>query len=199
MRFVLASASPARLATLRAAGLDPEVMVSGLDESAIDAPTPGELALVLAEAKLRAVFDRVPRDAFVLACDSVLEFDGVAYGKPGDAETAAARWRQVRGRIGVLHTGHALRGPAKVTIALVSTDVHFAQVTDDEIDEYIGTGEPLAVAGGFTLDGLGGWFVERVDGDHHSVVGVSLPALRTMVREQGYELTDLGYPARRSG
>jgi septum formation protein len=199
MRFVLASASPARLATLRAAGLDPEVIVSGVDEDTIDADSPGQLAQALAEAKLRAVLPNVAADTFVLACDSVLEFGGEAYGKPGTPEVAAERWRLMRGRAGALHTGHALRGPAEVSLALVSTTVHFADLTDDEIATYVASGEPLAVAGAFTIDGLGGWFVERIDGDHHNVVGVSLPALRTMVRAQGYALTDLGYPARRSG
>jgi septum formation protein len=198
MRFVLASASPARLATLRSAGLDPEVIVSGVDEDAIEAGSPSKLAQSLAEAKLRAVLPRVASPAFVLGCDSVLEFDGHDYGKPGTAAVAADRWRLMRGRTGVLHTGHALHGPSEMSFALVSTTVHFADVTDDEIAAYVATGEPLAVAGGFTLDGLGGWFVERVDGDHHNVVGVSLPALRMMVRAQGYALTDLGYPARRS-
>jgi septum formation protein len=198
MRFVLASASPARLDTLRSAGLDPEVIVSGVDEEAIDADSPGQLAQLLAEAKLRAVLPRVDGPAFVLGCDSVLEFDGRAHGKPGTAEVATQRWRVMRGRTGLLHTGHALRGPTEVSLTLVSTTVHFADVTDDEIAAYIATGEPLAVAGGFTLDGLGGWFVERVDGDHHNVVGVSLPALRAMVRAQGFALADLGYPASRA-
>ena len=194
MRFVLASASPARLATLRAAGLDPMVVVSGVDEDAFDLAEPHDLAQALAEAKLRAVLGRVPRDAFVLACDSVLEFAGKAYGKPGSPEVAVQRWQMMRGRTGCLHTGHALRGPEKVSLATVSTVVHFADVTDAEIRQYAATGEPSEVAGGFTIDGLGGWFVERVDGDHHNVVGVSLPAVRAMVRAQGYDLSDLGYP-----
>lgn len=194
MRFYLASASPARLKTLRAAGLDPEVIVSGVDESAFDIEEPSELALALAEEKLRAVLFRVPRNAFVLACDSVLEFDRKAYGKPGSAEVAIERWRMMRGHVGALHTGHALRGPNRVTLTIVTTIVHFTDATDDEIERYAATGEPSAVAGGFTIDGLGGWFIERVDGDHHNVVGVSLPALRTLLREQGYNLSDLGYP-----
>jgi septum formation protein len=194
MRFVLASASPARLETLRRAGLDPEVVVSGVDEDGFDAPTPRQLAQVLASAKLHAVLPRVQGNAFVLACDSVLEFDGKPYGKPGSPAVAVDRWRTMRGRSGCLHTGHALRGPREVSLTTVSTVVHFAQVTDAEIDTYAATGEPDSVAGGFTIDGLGGWFIERVDGDHHNVVGVSLPAVRTMVRAQGCELTDLGYP-----
>jgi septum formation protein len=195
VKFVLASASPARLATLRAAGLDPEVLVSGVDESAITADTTAELVQRLADAKLAAVVDRLDEPAVVLACDSLLELDGRPLGKPGTADAAVERWRAMRGRSGILHTGHALHGPAGTARCTVSTTVHFAAVTDAEIDAYVATGEPLAVAGAFTIDGLGGWFVERVEGDHHNVVGVSLPALRTMVRDQGLELTDLGYPS----
>jgi septum formation protein len=194
VKFVLASASPARLATLRAAGLDPSVVVSGVDESQFNASSPGELAVVLAEAKLQAVLPLVPPDAVVLACDSVLEFDGRTYGKPGSADVAVERWQLMRGGIGVLHTGHALRGRSVAT-ALASTTVHFAGVSDAEIAQYVASGEPISVAGAFTIDGLGGWFVERVEGDHHNVVGVSLPVVRTMLRDQGYELADLGWPA----
>jgi septum formation protein len=195
MRFVLASASPARLATLRAAGLDPEVIVSGVDEDGFEAATPRELAQLLASAKLSAVLARVTGDALVLACDSVLEFSGEPYGKPGSTEVAVERWRMMRGRSGILHTGHCLQGPKELSVATVSTVVHFGDVTEAEIAAYTATGEPSEVAGAFTVDGLGGWFVERVDGDHHNVVGVSLPTVRAMVRAQGYELTDLGYPS----
>ncbi len=197
MRFVLASASPARLATLRAAGLKPEVLVSGIDESRISAAAPRDLVQLLADAKLAAVVDRIVQPAFVLACDSLLEFDGSPLGKPGSADAAARRWRTMRGRSGILHTGHALHGPSGTGRRTVSTTVHFADVTDAEIDRYVQSGEPLNVAGAFTIDGLGGWFVERIDGDHHNVVGVSLPALRSLVRAQGFELSDLGYPADR--
>lgn len=195
MRFVLASASPARLATLRAAGLEPEVIVSGVDESAITADSTAELVQRLADAKLAAVVERLAGEAFVLACDSLLEFDGRSLGKPESADAAVERWRTMRGRSGILHTGHALHGPAGTTRRTVSTTVHFADVTDAEIGAYVASGEPLVVAGAFTIDGLGGWFVERVDGDHHNVVGVSLPAVRAMVRAQGHELRDFGYPA----
>ena len=199
MRFVLASASSARLQTLRRAGLDPEVVVSGVDESAVAAATPRELAHRLAAQKMAAVRDRVGGAAFVLGCDSVLEFAGQALGKPGRPDVAAERWREMRGRTGLLHTGHALGGPAEVSVRTVSTAVHFADVTDEEIALYTATGEPSAVAGGFTIDGLGGWFVSGVEGDPHNVVGVSLPVLRDMLRGQGFGLADLGYPARRSG
>jgi septum formation protein len=194
LRFVLASSSPARLETLRRAGLDPEVIVSGFDESTVDAPTPRELAQRLAEAKLATVLAQIVGAAFVLGCDSLLEFEGHTLGKPGHADLAAERWRQMRGRSGTLHTGHALQGPRGLSTATVSTTVHFADASDAEIELYCRTGEPAAVAGGFTVDGLGGWFVEGIEGDHHNVVGVSLPTLRAMVREQGYGLDDLGYP-----
>ncbi len=193
--FVLASASPARLATLRSAGLEPHVVVSGVDESQLVDLPPVELALQLAELKCAAVAERddVPDQALVLGCDSVLELDGAALGKPDDADDATHRWQAMRGRSGVLHTGHCLRDTASgaVAAATASTTVHFADVTDDEIAAYVATGEPLHVAGAFTVDGLGGGFVTRIDGDHHNVVGVSLPLLRDLVRELGHEWTSL--------
>lgn len=197
MRFVLASASPARLETLRRAGVRPEVIVSGVDESGQTAETPQRLAQDLAYLKATTVGRRLSGEVLVLGCDSILEFDGEALGKPGKAEIARARWRSMRGRTGVLHTGHCLyeRSTGATPIATASTTVHFADVSDDEIELYVTTGEPLDVAGAFTIDGLGGWFVEGVEGDPHNVVGVSLPALRAMLRELGHDLRDLGYPA----
>ena len=193
--LVLASASPARLATLRAAGLDPIVVVSGVDESRLTDLAPAELALQLAELKCAAVAGRddVPADALVLGCDSVLELDGQALGKPGDADEAKQRWRAMRGRSGVLHSGHCLREVAsgRVAAATASTTVHFADVSDEEIDAYVATGEPLHVAGAFTIDGFGGAFVSGIEGDHHNVVGVSLPLLRELVVELGYGWPDL--------
>lgn len=181
-RLVLASASPARLATLRAAGVEPEVLVSGVDESRATG-TPAEVALELAQLKARAVAGRVQGDAVVVGCDSVLEFAGVAYGKPGTADDARTRWLAMRGRSGVLHTGHCLidtRNGTELSRGAATT-VHFAQVSEDEVDAYVATGEPLAVAGAFTLDGLGGAFVTGVEGDPHNVVGLSLPLLREML------------------
>lgn len=194
-RLVLASASPARRTTLRAAGLDPTVIVSGVDESQLTDLPPAELALQLAELKCAAVTggDDVPAEALVLGCDSVLELDGDALGKPRDAEEARLRWQAMRGRSGVLHTGHCLRDVAsdRVAAATASTTVHFADVSDAEIDAYVATGEPLHVAGAFTIDGLGGAFVTGIEGDHHNVVGVSLPLLRELVLELGHEWPDL--------
>ncbi|MDI6912530.1 Maf family protein [Nocardioides sp.] len=193
--LVLASASPARLATLRSAGLDPTVVVSGVDESQLDGLPPTELALQLAELKSAAVAGRsdLPDGALVLGCDSVLELDGAALGKPADADEAVERWRAMRGRTGVLLTGHCLTDTAsgRVAAATAATTVHFAEVTDDEVAAYVATGEPLAVAGAFTVDGLGGAFVTGIEGDHHNVVGVSLPLLRDLVAELGHSWTDL--------
>ena len=193
--LVLASASPARLATLRSAGLDPVVIVSGVDESQLDGLPPAELALQLAELKCAAVAERgdLPAGALVLGCDSVLELDGEALGKPADAAEATRRWQAMRGRSGVLHTGHCLRDGAtdQVAAATASTTVHFAEVTDDEIAAYVATREPLHVAGAFTVDGLGGAFVTRIEGDHHNVVGVSLPLVRELAAELGHPWTDL--------
>lgn len=188
--LVLASQSPARLQTLRSAGIDPVVIVSGVDESRLDGLPPVELALGLAELKCEAVVARegLPEGALVLGCDSVLELDGQALGKPETPEVATRRWREMRGRSGVLVTGHSLTDTAtgKQVSRTASTTVHFADVTDDEIAAYVATGEPLWVAGAFTVDGLGGAFVTAVEGDYHNVVGVSLPLLREMVAELGH-------------
>jgi septum formation protein len=189
-QLVLASASPARLATLRNAGIEPTVIVSGVDESQVDGLPPAELALRLAELKCAAVATRddLTDGCLVLGCDSVLELDGRALGKPGDEAQAAARWREMRGRSAVLHTGHSLHDVAtgETVGATASTTVHFAAVSDEEIDAYVATGEPLHVAGAFTVDGLGGAFVTRVEGDHHNVVGVSLPLLRELAGRLGH-------------
>lgn len=182
-RLVLASASPARLATLRAAGIEPEVVVSNVDES--DVPgTPEEVALTLAVAKARAVAAG-SADSLVLGCDSVLDLDGVAYGKPADAAEAVRRWHLMRGRSGVLRTGHCLIDTARglEVSELASTTVHFGHLSDEEIEAYVATGEPLRVAGAFTIDGLGGPFVDGLDGDPHNVVGLSLPLLRELLHQ----------------
>jgi septum formation protein len=200
MQLVLASASPARLATLRTAGIDPTVIVSGVDESQLDGLPPAELALQLAELKCAAVAGRddVPAGSLVLGCDSVLELEGEALGKPGSAAEAVKRWQRMRGRVGVLQTGHCLHDTAtgRVAAATASTVVHFADLSDGEIAAYVATGEPLHVAGAFTVDGLGGAFVTRIEGDHHNVVGVSLPLLRDLVAELGHEWTELWRPVR---
>jgi septum formation protein len=192
-RLVLASASPARLATLRSAGIEPSVIVSGVDESVVTGLAPAALALRLAELKCAAVAGTLTDGSIVLGCDSVLELDGEALGKPSDAGDAVRRWEAMRGRSGVLHTGHALRDTAtgREAGATGSTVVHFADVSDDEIVAYVATGEPLDVAGAFTVDGLGGAFITRIEGDHHNVVGLSLPLLRVLLAELGHVWTDL--------
>jgi septum formation protein len=197
IRFVLASASPGRLATLRAAGIDAEVVVSSVDESAFRARTVAEQVEQLAIAKAVEVAARIGPAALVLGCDSLLDLDGRAVGKPTTSQGAVKQWQAMRGRRAVLRTGHALIDTERdeARSAVVSTTVSFASVTDAEITAYVCTGEPLRCAGGFTIDGLGGWFVEGVGGDHHNVVGVSLPTLRSMLLELGRQLTDLGYPA----
>ncbi len=186
MRVVLASQSPARLATLRAAGIEPEVMVSGVDEDTVATHNAANLAAALAQLKCRAVAESIGSDdALVIGCDSVLALDGEVLGKPIGPVEAAGRWRRMRGRSGVLHTGHCVRRGAEELVETASTIVHFAQITDAEIDAYVATGEPLHVAGAFTIDGLGGAFVRGIEGDHHNVVGLSLPLLRELVGELG--------------
>ncbi|MFT4296882.1 MAG: nucleoside triphosphate pyrophosphatase [Micropruina sp.] len=194
MRVVLASASPARLEVLRRAGIDAEVIVSGVDEDAVEVADPAALTLTLARMKAAAVADALPASdepVLVIGCDSLLEFDGRAQGKPADAERAVACWRAMRGRSGVLHTGHRAivveDREQRADEAVASTVVHFADLDDAEIDAYVATGEPLWVAGAFTVDGLGGPFVTGIEGDYHNVVGLSLPLLRTLLGGLGVD------------
>ncbi len=189
MRLILASRSPGRLRILRHAGLDPEVMVSGFDEHQVQDPVATSLAQRLAIAKGEAVLPRIDGDAIVVAGDSVLEFEGKAWGKPRDAEAVVQQWRRLRGRQGVLHSGHYVwvrdaKG-ARSMHRLASTELGFADLPDDEIRAYAATGEPLGVAGSFTIDGFGSAFVTHIVGDPHNVVGISPSLLRQM-------LTDLG-------
>jgi septum formation protein len=200
VRFILASSSRARLRTLRDAGVVPEVIVSYVDEDAIAATMPdattAELVQALANAKVSAVMQGLDGDRLVLGCDTMLEFDGVAMGKPGTVAVAIDRWRHMRGRRGFLYTGHCLHDSVsgRLVIATARTTVHFADLSDDEIELYCSTGEPSNVAGAFTIDGFGGWFIKAIEGDHHNVVGLSLPDVRRMLGELNYSLTDIGYP-----
>ena len=189
---VLASSSPARLAVLRAAGLEPEVIVSGVDETAYAADTPAELAGLLAEAKAAAVASALEA-GLVIGCDSLLDLDGRALGKPASAAQAAQRWREMSGRTGTLVTGHCVINAATGQRAseVAATRVRFGTPSEEEIAAYVASGEPLAVAGAFTLDGRGGWFVEGIDGDHGTVLGVSLPVLRRLLASLGVSVTAL--------
>jgi septum formation protein len=189
-RFVLASSSPARLKLLRQIGIEPDVVVSGVDESSVTGP-PADVALTLAVRKATAVA-RGLSDALVLGCDSVLDLDGEPLGKPVDAADAVARWRRMRGRSGVLVTGHCLIDTTSGRDAadVASTVVHFADLREEEIDSYVATGEPLRVAGGFTIDGLGGPYVDGIEGDPHNVVGLSLPLLRRLLADVDLRIAD---------
>lgn len=199
MRFILASQSPARLAVLRSAGLEPEQIVSGVDEDAFRADSPAELALQLAIAKAQTVAAHVGAGAVVVGCDSVLDFDGEALGKPADADDARQRWRRMRGKDGVLVTGHCVvdtRAGAdpddwRVAIDVNPTMVRFGEISDEELEAYLASGEPLHVAGAFTLDGRGGWFVESIVGDPSNVIGISLPLLRRLLNEVGVGVAEL--------
>jgi septum formation protein len=190
--LVLASASPARLRLLRAAGIEATVVVSGIDESAVDEADPGRLALVLAERKAAAVAEQVD-GPLVVGCDSVLDLDGAALGKPADAADAIARWKAMRGRDGVLRTGHCVvdTTSGRSASAVASTVVRFGCPTDAEIDAYVDSGEPLGVAGAFTLDGRSAPFVDGVDGDPGNVIGLSLPLLRELLARLDVGVTEL--------
>jgi len=192
VRVVLASASPARLAVLRGAGLDPEIIVSGVDEDAYEAATTRELVGLLAGAKARAVAAGLD-DGLVIGCDSMLDLDGDAYGKPADAAEAIAQWRQMSGKTGTLFTGHCVIDAANGGSAwgVAATTVRFGTPTEDEIAAYVATGEPLKMAGAFTIEGLGGWFVDSIDGDHNNVIGISLPMLRRLLVNFGLTIPAL--------
>ncbi|GAA5067937.1 Maf family protein [Nocardia callitridis] len=209
-RLVLASASPARRQVLRSAGIEPIVRVSDVDEDAVAAALPPASAasvvvVELAKAKAATVAATIPElaaDCVVVGCDSMLLIDGVLQGKPHTPEVARARWGAMAGRSADLLTGHCvlrlrdgrIHGEAA---ECSSTTVHFAKPEPDELDAYIATGEPLAVAGAFTLDGLGGWFVDRIEGDPSSVIGIGLPLLRRLLADVGVGITQLwGDPAR---
>jgi septum formation protein len=197
MRLVLASASPARLETLRRAGVHPTVIVSDVDESGVRTDDIHELVAELARRKAEAVAAEVlpADDVVIVGCDSMLEVDGVPYGKPGSPENAAELWNRLSESTGLLVTGHhvivSTGGDVRSTNRNAETLVHFADLSAAEIAAYADTGEPEGVAGGFTIDGYGGPFITGIEGDPHNVVGISLPLLRMMLADLGVTWHDL--------
>lgn len=194
-KLVLASASPSRLRLLKSAGLDPEVLVSGVDEESPDYEklSPSELVIALAIVKAHTVKELINYPALIVGCDSTFEFEGISLGKPLTPENAIARAKSLRGKSGLLHTGHCIIDTEKgIEISdLATTKVFFANMTDDEIESYVATGEPLNVAGGFTLDGLSSPFISRIEGETSNVIGLSLPLLRNAINKLGYKWFDL--------
>ncbi|MGD1898726.1 MAG: Maf family protein [Phormidesmis sp.] len=190
IQFVLASASVARRNLLIDAGIQPFVCPSNFDEDAVVIRDPRELVQALALGKAQAVKPQFS-SALILGCDSVLAIDGVVYGKPESKQEAMDRWRAMRGGSGELLTGYALLAPGKDPLVRYRmTKVFFAKITDEEIRAYIDTGEPMHCAGAFATDGKGSMFVEKIEGCHTNVVGLSIPLLRQMMAELGYRAID---------
>lgn len=189
--FVLASASPARRRLLQTAGIDPIVCPSAFDESRVQISNPAELVQILALGKAEAVAQQFT-NALILGCDSVLAVEGEIHGKPATVAEAIVRWQQMRGQIGDLYTGHVLidQTQDKILVRYQITRVYFAWLSDAQISAYVTTGEPLNCAGSFALEGRGGLFVEKLEGCHSNVIGLSLPLLRQMFWDLGYDITD---------
>ncbi len=197
--FVLASASAARLRVLRDAGIDAEVVVSGVDESDVAEMATPALVSVLAERKAEAVAARRP-DALVLGCDSLLDLDAESLGKPASASQAVRMWQRLSGREATLYTGHCLieAGRGRRIRGVASTVVRFGAPSETEIAAYVASGEPMGLAGAFSIEGLAAPFIEGIDGDPGNVMGLSLPLLRRMLAEAGVAITDLWRTATRT-
>jgi septum formation protein len=188
--LVLASGSTGRLRILRGAGIDPEVVVSRVDETNVDRLPTAELVGVLADRKAAAVA-RLRPDALVLGCDSLLDLDGTAVGKPAVAADVTAIWRRLAGRTGTLYTGHRLIAGGRTVGGVAATEIRFGRPTDDEIGAYAATDEPLSLAGAFSIDGLAAPFVDGINGDPSNVIGLSLPLLRRLLADVGVTITEL--------
>ncbi|MDZ8137462.1 MAG: nucleoside triphosphate pyrophosphatase [Nostoc sp. DedQUE04] len=189
--FVLASASPARRRLLQTVGIEPIVQPSDFDESQIELSEPAELVKTLAQYKAETVAPQF-QSALVMGCDSVLSINGEIYGKPADFSEAIARWQIMQGNFGDLYTGHALidHQQNRTLVKSQVTRVYFAQMSEKAIKAYVATGEPLKCAGAFAIEGFGSFFVEKIEGCHSNVIGLSLPLLRQMLSELGYDVTD---------
>lgn len=210
--FILASASPARRRLLQSAGIEPIVCPSNFDEAQIQLSDPEALVQALAESKAQTVAAQRPagassggakkvqaeyESALILGCDSLLLVNGEIYGKPANPAEAIARWRKMRGNFGDLYTGHALfdLSQHRTLVRCQVTRVYFAQVSDRVIEAYVATGEPLNCAGCFALEGRGGLFIEKIEGCHSNVIGLSLPLLRLLLEQLGYDVTDFWQPS----
>ncbi len=195
IKLILASSSPSRLRLLESAGIKPTVLVSGVDEEAkeFDSLSPSELVIALAILKAHTVKNNAPDNSLILGCDSTFEFEGKSLGKPGNKENAITRCKQLSGKSGYLHTGHCLIDLKQgIELSERSTaKVEFARMSDAEILDYVDSGEPLNVAGGFTLDGLSAPFITNIEGDPSGIIGLSLPSLRKMIITLGYSWPDL--------
>jgi septum formation protein len=195
VQVILASSSTSRLRLLESAGITPKVLVSGVDEEAseFDLLSPAELVIALAILKAHTVKESAPENSLIIGCDSTFEFNGKSLGKPGNRENAIARCKELSGKSGYLHTGHCLIDLKQgIELSERSTaKVQFAQMTEAEIIDYVDSGEPLNVAGGFTLDGLSAPFITNIEGDPSGIIGLSLPLLRKMIISLGYSWPEL--------
>ncbi|TRZ87934.1 MAG: septum formation inhibitor Maf [Streptomycetaceae bacterium] len=193
--IILASASPSRKRLLDAAGIPARVIVSNVDEEAAiyESMTPKEMVIALAIVKAHTVRELVTEPSIIIACDSTFEFEGQSLGKPLTPEIASQRAKMLSGKSGVLHTGHCIIDTERdIEISdIASTTVIFGKMSESEIADYVASGEPLHVAGGFTLDGLSSAFIESIEGDYTNVIGLSIPLLREMTTQLGYSWPDL--------